>query len=119
MSEPIETNTNRELIREGFQPWEVYFNSKLPEELTSLALDIARKKYSDIRILPLEIALSGKSFRPYGEFKDSHILYVKLSDPYKQELDKQGVCGRVTMIHCEDIQTGEIVYFRLEDLVKD
>ena len=119
MSKSTEINANKVLINHGFRPWGIYLNKEFPEALALLALDLARQKYSDIRLLPSEIAIQGRGFEFYESFKNSHILYVKLSDSSKAELEKEGPTGIVIMIPVKRTSNGEMAHFRLEDLMDD
>ena len=75
MTKNLESRSlNGKLIDDGFEVIKYICNNDLPKELTSIMFDLVDKKYTDIRIVPGDIALENSSFRLE---KPSHFVYVK------------------------------------------
>ncbi len=71
--------------------WEVeqFFpsNDDLPERLVETALDLARGKYLEIRLVPGDIARQGKDWLLTEQ---GHILYVKRTEEERAKDEKLG-----------------------------
>ncbi len=75
MSNTLEDITlNRKLILDGFEVYAAIPNEELPECLTEYLIKFARGEYTDMRIIPGDIALEGSEWLLE---KPSHIVYVK------------------------------------------
>ena len=81
MAENLEIRSlNGKLIKEGFSVIESIFNEDLPKKLTSIMFDLVDRKYTDIRIVPGDIALENSGFELD---KPAHFVYVKENRRHK------------------------------------
>jgi len=75
MAGDLETRTlNGKLLDSGYEVKAAILNELLPEYLTQILIEFARKKYRDVKIVPGELALEGSSWQIK---QPSHIVYVK------------------------------------------
>jgi len=90
----VEYNSlDEQLKAEGFVAETILDNERMANRLADVALDIARGKYVDYRMVPVDVALKGSGHEP---IKALHVLYVKESEAYKKEL-----VGTVRMLFVE------------------
>lgn len=71
-------NEHNRLICQGYGVEMLIPDSKLPEGLAHLALEIERGHYKSVRILPARVALRGDVLPK----KDSHLVYAILSNKH-------------------------------------
>jgi hypothetical protein len=75
MADDLEAKTlNGRLIKEGFAVEASIPNEELPEMLTALLIELARGRYTEMRVVPDDVALGNSEWKVE---KPSHIVYVK------------------------------------------
>lgn len=80
MSEDLVGKTlNAEIIESGFKVVTCIPNRTLSEDIIPIMIEFARGKYTDIRIVPGEVALRGSLWTLE---KESHIVYAKQNERF-------------------------------------
>lgn len=109
MATSVEKTLNYELCEKGYETLRIIKNAQLPEDLSGVMLDYARGKYTDVRVVPAEIALAGSHLLPRDP---SHVVYVKYNERHPSYEDKEHRV-RILFFEAEDPKTGEILDGRL------
>jgi hypothetical protein len=100
MTENLETLSGR-LLAEGFDIAAVIPNEDLPKKIYEMIIDYAMDKYTDMRIVPGDVALAGQDWQLETP---SHIVYVK--DNVDHSTYKPGSC-RIIQPTFRSARTGE------------
>ena len=104
---------HQRLLEEGYRPEAVINDKRLPEELTALALDLARGKYTTVKLVPADLILSEKHREEQLEIAEqSHVVYAVLGDAEKKS--GEGTANLVSLI-CSYKPTGERVIVFLKN----
>ena len=82
---------------EGFFALEVVPNdhSTLPHSLASLAINLAGGRYSDVRIIPVSLAVDGE-FPPPAD-SSLHVIYVREDPKHPENMREEGPFVRPLM----------------------
>lgn len=91
------------LLEKGYVVDNYFQDNKLPEDLTVLALDLARGRYDQVRIIPADLALEGEKWIPTDKL---HLVYATLSEAEKK--NREGTAYMLRMVMCRHADTGEL-----------
>ena len=88
------------LLAEGYTPeWSIK-DEQLPEDLVALALDLSRRKYERVKIVPTYLAVQGEEPKDLklAERESSHLLYVVLSEAEAKRRNEEGSATIVSVL---------------------
>ena len=77
---------DKQLRTEGWTPIGAIREGGLADYLSDLSLDIARGKYADCFIIPLEFLFKGTGYKP---MRETHAVYAKLSKTHEEDMKKR------------------------------